>query len=50
MEIKVYLSHDAFMHNKHVYCRRVDLGNFQLLFDAMKLLYGPDCIVTYVCV
>lgn len=49
MEIKVYLNSKV---EKPIYCRCIQTNDavsldYSLLLRAMKLLYGPDCIVTF---
>ena len=53
MEVRVYLSFDAFTKGKPIFCRRVahtGSFNFQDCEAIMRCLFGIDVVTVYVCV
>lgn len=51
MEVRVYISFDAFSKHKFSYSRKFDgIDNVPMIFSAMKCLYGDSVIIEFVCV
>lgn len=51
MEVRVYISMQAFTAKKAVFARRLSSSDidFDCVLSALRILFGSDCIVEFLC-